>query len=72
LVIIIMVLMAHTILVTTIIGNPNTTLDDLFGQLSSYDMHNNSLEESGDGTFSSLVNTAHHDSDHDYHDRGRQ
>jgi hypothetical protein len=61
---------SYNSLVTTVNGNPNTSLDVLFGQLSSYDMRNNALEESSDGTFSSSINAARQDNDRDYRDRG--
>jgi hypothetical protein len=56
---------SYNYLVTTVNGNPNTTLDDLFGQLSSFVMCNSALEESGDGMFSSSVDVARRDADHD-------
>ncbi|KAK1698498.1 hypothetical protein QYE76_015195 [Lolium multiflorum] len=35
----------NTLYVASINGNPNTTIDDLFGRFCSYDMRNDTLEE---------------------------
>jgi hypothetical protein len=53
-------------LITNVNGKPDTMLDEFFGQLSSYDMHNgpSGVQEG----FTSSANVAHHgqEYDHDY------
>jgi hypothetical protein len=49
-------------LITTVNGNHNTTLDDFYEQLCSYDMHNG-VEENG--TFVSSANLVRRGSDRD-------
>ena len=59
----------YNALITSINGNPNIMLDEIFGQLSSYDMRNSPQPESEEG-FSSSANLARRGSDRDYRPRG--
>jgi hypothetical protein len=53
-------------LITTVNGNPDTTLDEFYDHLSSYDMRNG-VEENG--TFISSANLAHRDREQRSHGR---
>ena len=44
---------SYNSLVAAVNGNPDTTLDDLFGLLSSYDMRNEMIGDSTDNSFTS-------------------
>jgi hypothetical protein len=49
----------YNALITTVNGNPATSLDDLYDQLYAYDMRNDEAEDSG--SFSSTANIARRD-----------
>ena len=65
---------SYNSLVSSVNGNPGTTLDDLYSQLCAHDMRQDMLAESGRDTgFISSANAATHrgnDNNHDSHSRG--
>ena len=71
---------SYNSLVAAVNGNPGTTLDDFFGQLSSYDMRNEMLDETPEASFTSSANAVQRggapsrgddrQGRGDYHDRG--
>jgi hypothetical protein len=60
----------YNALVTSVEGNPATTIDDFLGQLCSYDARNTNSGDAGDGTFISSMNVARRD-DRDTRPPGR-
>jgi hypothetical protein len=58
-------------LITNVNGKPDTTLDEFFGQLSSYDMRNGPGGVQEGFTSSANIACRGQDYDRDYHPRGR-